>query len=424
MPKPRSSERRSQNFHVSPWQEKDSSKADEPSCAVEFVALNATPRSGASELAASPVAQQQPALIPKASAPAQAPQLESGGWLNRKRPAEAGAPALDGTLTRITADAQDVSAMSRDHNRIKSNAPVASSCGGGVESEVVSLNMNNQPLVSRARQGSAGCSRTVEWNSDEECEPSGCINSWKECTWMCHLAILPSGQVSGHMVDGRSRCCLGVVGRRLFGGPSARAGCKMDEDTEILLLQMIHLQSGSEVQAMVSKTGGDLARMEPAELWQIRRFMPDGQDPKDPDAQDFSAQQFLKETNPDLLMRHGIPISDADVDHLCGKVLLAFKGVWGKYSGGYVASQREILKVANGALPIQCVIIPTSDVTGCFKVPTPVDRDSDDFFFLLRLEVDNPDDPFDKPSLFFVLSPRTTSLTPQARAGGFSVRDG
>jgi len=63
--------------------------------------------------------------------------------------------------------------------------------------------------------------------------------------------------------------------------------------------------------------------------------------------------------------------------------------------------KREALKVAKGDLPIQCVIMPSTGA-GSYNVPTPVDRDSDDHF-LLRLEVVDPDDPVNNPSIFFVL---------------------
>eukprot|EP00798_Chlamydomonas_sp_ICE-L_P023149 gene23149-30353_t len=124
-----------------------------------------------------------------------------------------------------------------------------------------------------------------------------------------------------------------------------------------------------------------------------------------------SIQHFFKKVYPGLLTRHGRTISDAELDRLCGKVLLAIATVWEQYSRGYVASQvstlalcflhkREVLKVAKGDLPIQCVIMKTSAVN--YTVPIPLDKDCDDHFEL-RLEVDDPDDTVNSPSLFFIL---------------------
>eukprot|EP00798_Chlamydomonas_sp_ICE-L_P014995 gene14995-21053_t len=91
-------------------------------------------------------------------------------------------------------------------------------------------------------------------------------------------------------------------------------------------------------------------------------------------------------------MRHGSPISDADLDHLCGKVSTL---------GLCFLHKREVLKVARGDLPIQCIITPTTSA-GSYSVPTPLDKDCNDCF-LLQLEVDDPDDPVNNPSIFCVI---------------------
>eukprot|EP00798_Chlamydomonas_sp_ICE-L_P006997 gene6996-1646_t len=74
--------------------------------------------------------------------------------------------------------------------------------------------------------------------------------------------------------------------------------------------------------------------------------------------------------------------------------------------------KREVMKVVRGELPIHCVIMHTSEAT--YAVPTPVDTDQQDHF-LLRLEVDDPDDPVNNPSLFFVV--------PKSEAGFYDTSE-
>eukprot|EP00798_Chlamydomonas_sp_ICE-L_P006995 gene6995-1644_t len=134
-------------------------------------------------------------------------------------------------------------------------------------------------------------------------------------------------------------------------------------------------------------------------------------------------KSFFTEAHPGVLMKHGRPLPEADLDHLCGKVLLAFKSMQEQYERDFISSQtstlalcylrkREVMKVVRGELPIHCVIMHTSEAT--YAVPTPVDTDQQDHF-LLRLEVDDPDDPVNNPSLFFVV--------PKSEAGFYDTSE-
>eukprot|EP00798_Chlamydomonas_sp_ICE-L_P011481 gene11481-34197_t len=103
-------------------------------------------------------------------------------------------------------------------------------------------------------------------------------------------------------------------------------------------------------------------------------------------------QSFFKEEYPTLLMKHGKPISEADLDLLCGKESTLAVCHFDK---------REVLKVVNnGALAIECHIMLAREVN--YAVPTPLFKDNDDHF-VLKLEVDDPDDPVNNPSLFFII---------------------
>eukprot|EP00798_Chlamydomonas_sp_ICE-L_P020078 gene20078-26794_t len=105
-------------------------------------------------------------------------------------------------------------------------------------------------------------------------------------------------------------------------------------------------------------------------------------------------QSFFKVQNPQLLTQRGRPISDSDLDRFCGNALLTFTAAFD--SQATLSSQREILKVAKGAMPIECEIMQTSRFG--YSVPTP-NQDH----FVLRLEVDDPDEPVNNPSIYIRL---------------------
>eukprot|EP00983_Pelagomonas_calceolata_P005309 172842-Pelagomonas_calceolata.AAC.1 len=46
---------------------------------------------------------------------------------------------------------------------------------------------------------------------------------------LCRLALLPGGQLTGHLVDSRTRTCYGLMGTRVAVGGG---GCRHDEDVE------------------------------------------------------------------------------------------------------------------------------------------------------------------------------------------------
>ena len=120
---------------------------------------------------------------------------------------------------------------------------------------------------------------------------------------MCFLAILPSGHMSGHVVEPESMRTYGIMAR-CVASSSGRPGCTEDNDTDFLRLHIINtqvcepqgpcevspsimlctyvplsdmpnwwMQTNEEAEALISKTGGDMARLAPAESWQIRKHI-------------------------------------------------------------------------------------------------------------------------------------------------------
>ena len=75
--------------------------------------------------------------------------------------------------------------------------------------------------------------------SDQQ-PPSPCVSLLRGT---CCLALLPSGHMSGHMVEPRSKMAYGIMAR-CIASSSGRAGCMEDEDLDFLRLRIFNFEVG------------------------------------------------------------------------------------------------------------------------------------------------------------------------------------
>ena len=78
---------------------------------------------------------------------------------------------------------------------------------------------------------------------DQQAPPSPCVSL---LSGTCCLALLPSGHMSGHMVEPRSKMAYGIMAR-CIASSSGRAGCMEDEDLDFLRLRIVNFEVGISI---------------------------------------------------------------------------------------------------------------------------------------------------------------------------------
>lgn len=101
------------------------------------------------------------------------------------------------------------------------------------------------PLV-EAFLPSSGRQKAPREGLDAQPESGGCSSSSpspppsSRCSGICQLAVLGSGQLSGHLVDARSRKAIGVVGSEV---KQSGGGCRGDEDQQVLKIKLLNFET-------------------------------------------------------------------------------------------------------------------------------------------------------------------------------------
>ncbi|GIL53155.1 hypothetical protein Vafri_8829, partial [Volvox africanus] len=103
-------------------------------------------------------------------------------------------------------------------------------------------------------------------------------------TGLCQLAITPTGLGMGHIfLPNRGLGCGGVSrGARCYGlalRPVPRGvpadPCTEDESTDLLCARLTDFASGAITDVLVARTGGDMCRLAPPEDWLLRQWFGD-----------------------------------------------------------------------------------------------------------------------------------------------------
>ncbi|KAK9812742.1 hypothetical protein WJX72_002899 [[Myrmecia] bisecta] len=76
-------------------------------------------------------------------------------------------------------------------------------------------------------------------------------------SWICYLAFLPDGRLSGHMVDSRTHKTYGVLGMEVW----SERECMRDAEWKLLQISVINFDSQEEVRLLAERTGGDAAKL-------------------------------------------------------------------------------------------------------------------------------------------------------------------
>ncbi|MEW5297796.1 MAG: hypothetical protein WDW38_006980 [Sanguina aurantia] len=92
------------------------------------------------------------------------------------------------------------------------------------------------------------------------------------CSGVCQLVLLPDGSISGHLVDTTSHRSYGIIGVPV-ASEEASSTCEYEAGEQVLRLTVINFSTLAEVCAVVSRRGGDLVRLQPAEPWQLRSYL-------------------------------------------------------------------------------------------------------------------------------------------------------
>ena len=72
------------------------------------------------------------------------------------------------------------------------------------------------------------------------------------------LALLPSGQISGHLLDGHNGACFGFMARQL----TAERECTRDSEWRLLHVTVIDYKSGQEISFAAERTAEDAATIQ------------------------------------------------------------------------------------------------------------------------------------------------------------------
>ena len=243
MPKQRARARVASEFNVSPWGTKAPEAADEAADAIFNVQYANLIPSGSSPAAA---AQPSPAdpRAPRSSGATD--EGRPGEWVSTRK--QHGSPASAvGHSGPIP-----MRAGTPDNGTAHEQAAVGGRADDDGDDDVTVP---------------SGSTSEKEQGDDDEDDGPPSPSSSGSLTGICQLAWLPDGRVSGHIIVPERSTSYGVSGHALT---QTEAECLYDDWIDILRLQIINFCTGAEAEAYVARSGGDLARMEPAEEWQLR----------------------------------------------------------------------------------------------------------------------------------------------------------
>mmetsp|Transcript_40279 Transcript_40279/g.89457 ORF Transcript_40279/g.89457 Transcript_40279/m.89457 type:complete len:310 (+) Transcript_40279:148-1077(+) len=251
MPKQRSSDRRHLDFQVSPWLDKQAvsrKHANPGDCDVQFTSLisEKRPQPDAAETAGAGHSNE---LLSS---------LDASSWYTKR------APTHDGNLDNVHGSEASPACNQDLHESEVVDPTCRTQCSlHGTDSE--------EDEASRQYEGSAAADTAASADLKQN-HPPDC------CRGISQLAMLESGHMSGHLVDFHTQQCYGIMGKCLTTTAQSLPACEEDADTDVLKLTIYNFKGQGSVDAVVEKTGGDLAKFTPASSWYISRYL----DPADP----------------------------------------------------------------------------------------------------------------------------------------------
>jgi hypothetical protein len=274
MPRSRHASRQALDFHVAPWQSKrKSTSSNQPALP------NSSTRSSL-DILPSLSAFDKPDGVPLTRVP-------SGLNINTTRTIDPGAA---GAATRLPANATDT--------RVADLGPPAASKAPDTLLRVVKPQSTKgqhapepssdaQPWMSRKRQrrcsnqGQQTCSGSTAASqkqvkstahqlldvSDVRDGPDALSASDEDLPagitlqGVAHIALLPSGNISGHIVDSHSKVCYGFTGRQVL----SQSSCFRDLEWSLLRMAIQRFDCALSLETYAEHSGGDMAKISPAD---------------------------------------------------------------------------------------------------------------------------------------------------------------
>lgn len=255
MPKARKSTSRALHFQVSPWQtrlgKENAAAGHDDTTDVQFVDLVKP-------------AQEEPL---EAAGPSRVAQLANGDapWISKGRKG-AQPPnrrvCLQGRTgtcmvkrLHVQADVESlVYAYSQSEEPSSQQAPIpavgstvapAEAAAGSIERQQDGKPDAEEPVQEQDTEAGAACSNAHDMEDDGfDLQPSSSCSSALQ--GVCHLALLPSGHMSGHVIQDRTHRPFGVMAR-CVSFPSATPGCMEDADVDVLKLRLLNFQVRTRV---------------------------------------------------------------------------------------------------------------------------------------------------------------------------------
>lgn len=90
-------------------------------------------------------------------------------------------------------------------------------------------------------------------------------------TGVCQLAVLPSGDMTGHLIQLSTKKPFGISACLL----QLNADCWVSSETSLLKLCITNYDNLEQAYAYVCNSGGDMVKLQPAPGWQLREMVKD-----------------------------------------------------------------------------------------------------------------------------------------------------
>ena len=123
---------------------------------------------------------------------------------------------------------------------------------GGITGEISS---HTQPKLEGASNSTSPAPELTEREADHS-EPDEDLGTSLVGTAV--LALLPNGQISGHLLDAHSSKCFGIMGRQL----TAERECTRDFEWKLLYVTIIDFKTNKEVSFPAERTAADAATIQ------------------------------------------------------------------------------------------------------------------------------------------------------------------
>lgn len=108
------------------------------------------------------------------------------------------------------------------------------------------------PSLQLSASDTAAVQDTADWNADSEAAE---VSQGISVIGTAVLALLPNGQISGHLLDTHSNKCFGFMARQL----TAERECTRDTEWKLLHATIIDFQSKKEIKFPAERTAEDAA---------------------------------------------------------------------------------------------------------------------------------------------------------------------